>query len=750
MDMLRNFGYKAQFLMLIGIMTFFMLLVEVFYYAQFMRVTHERESGYEQIIADEAQSRLEQMAALMRSTSSGIENTATVQNYIARQTSIEKKLMRDSLYDIISIVPSYNPYASGIMIADENGLTSTSAVSTVSVSWLYRQLEARYDGLLSISGDVITPVMLGNTPPSRPFICFIHPIRSPDGGRGARAKAVCVIVLELSRINVMIDATNRAGGSLFYLLDAYGEVIQAGGDGNEQITAAQLAGLASSAGDGGNSGGNSGGNGNGSGGGIGDAIGNGSSSAVDGNGGGEGADDGNGGGNGSGGGFDDGNGGGIGGEGGNGDGSRIRLGGVEYLAYTRLNSLIGWRTVSLTPVRAINAQLNAIQYMAAAIALLSITFCLATGFFFSSNMSRPLESLLADLRSIGETNMSRRISVRSRNEIGTITGAINGMLDKLQTMTANIFNMQDKMYESELRLKEAQLRSLQAQINPHFLYNTLDCVRGIALVEGVASIAAISEAMAGILRYATGGGLMSTVAAELESARSYSEIISVRFGGKIRFEFSVAPQILQLQIAKLVLQPIIENAVQHGLRDSEDGGLVAVGGFADGDCAVLEITDSGSGMDEALMARLNERFAGEGAVPSVGNGIVGAGNGAMPSAGVGAGGGAGLAAQSAPAGGHGIGLANINSRLRLFFGGASGVSVRRAVGGGTTVRLTVPARLSGDGAGADGIGAHGAGIGGTGSGSAKADGAGAHGAGGHGAGTDGTGSGSAKADGAGA
>jgi two-component system sensor histidine kinase YesM len=653
MNILRNFGYRAQLLMLIGLMTFFVMVVEVFYYAQFMRITHERENSYEQIMTDEAHSRLEQMAALMRSSSAGIENTATMRNYISRSTSIEKKLARDAIYDIISIVPSYNPYASGVIIADENGLASTSSITVASVPWLLAQLDKRYGGLLSLGGDAITPVMLGARANSRPFICFIHPIRSPGSAHGDDAKAVCVIVLELSKINIMIDDPNKTENSHFYLLDAYGDVIQTNKGAEPQIGADQLAGLAASMSEG--------------------------------------------------------------------DGRRFRIDGVEHIAYVRHNSALGWRTVGITPVRDINAQLNAVQQIAVAMALISLAFCLATGFFFSGNMSRPLEKLLADLSAIGATNMSRRIPVRARNEIGTITAAINGMLDKLQEMTANIFNMQNKMYESELRLKEAELRSLQAQINPHFLYNTLDCVRGIALAENVPPIAAISEAMAGIFRYAIGGGAMSTVAAELDSARSYAEIIGVRFGGKIRFEFRVDPQILPVRAAKLVLQPIIENAVHHGLSDAEDGGLINIDGFAEGELAILEITDDGAGMGEELMARLNARFAGEGADEDGRNGeaagrqggasasgggsagfgvVAGSGAGAVAGNGIGASAGEttgndageGADPQDPPPDGRGIGLANINSRLKLFFGSAYGVSVRRAAGAsGTTVRLSMPA-----------------------------------------------------------
>ncbi|MDR1062143.1 MAG: histidine kinase [Clostridiales bacterium] len=642
MDILRNFGYRAQLLMLIGIMTVFVMIVEVFYYAQFTRITHERESSYEQIMTDEAHSRLEQMATLMRSTSAGIENTVTMQNYISRTTSVEKKLARDAIYDIIGIVTSYNPYASGIMIADENGLASTASITVVSVPWLHAELDRRYGGLLSLGGDAVTPIMSGAAPNSRPFICFIHPIRSPGSARGDNARAVCVIVLELSKINVMIDDPNKTENAHFYLLDAYGDVIQTNKGADPQIGAGQLAGLAASMSEG--------------------------------------------------------------------DGRRFRIEGVEYLAYIRHNSALGWRTVGITPVREINAQLNAVQQIAVAMALISLAFCLATGFFFSGNMSRPLEKLLADLSAIGATNMSRRIPVRARNEIGTITAAINGMLDKLQEMTANIFNMQNKMYESELRLKEAELRSLQAQINPHFLYNTLDCVRGIALAENVPPIAAITEAMAGIFRYAIGGGAMSTVAAELDSARSYAEIISVRFGGKIRFEFRVDPQILPVRAAKLVLQPIIENAVHHGLSDAEDGGLIAIDGFAEGELAILEITDDGAGMGEDLMAQLNARFAGEDGGGSKGgrnsggdsNGE-GASGGRSAGSGTAAGNGGGCGATLSdgaalqeppepPPDGRGIGLANINSRLKLFFGSAYGVSVRCAAGAsGTTVRLSMPA-----------------------------------------------------------
>jgi two-component system sensor histidine kinase YesM len=345
------------------------------------------------------------------------------------------------------------------------------------------------------------------------------------------------------------------------------------------------------------------------------------------------------------------------------NGSEMVLQNARSLVFTGVNDQLGWRSVSIVPVQEINMELRVIQRIAFAIGIGSFVIFVAIGLIFIWNMSRPLSLLLTNLRYMGETNLSKRLPVLYENEIGVITREINGMMDKIQNMTETSFAMRNKMYESELNLKNAELRALQSQINPHFLYNTLECIRSIALVEGIPSIATISESMAGIFRYSISGGLLSTVEREVECARSYIEIISIRFGGRIAFSFHIDPEVLNEPMVKITLQPIVENAVQHGLSEVEEGGVVDVSGYIQDDFIIFTVSDNGAGMDAQIVERLNESF-----IQRENKGML------MPD----------------ESNHTSIGLANINSRIRAYYGEPYGIHVESSPGNGTAVTLRMP------------------------------------------------------------
>jgi two-component system sensor histidine kinase YesM len=344
-------------------------------------------------------------------------------------------------------------------------------------------------------------------------------------------------------------------------------------------------------------------------------------------------------------------------------GSEMRLGNERCLVFTGFNEQLGWRSVSIVPVGEINLDMKSIQRVGVIIGISSFVVFVLIGLIFIWNMSRPMSQLLHGLRSMGQTNLSKRLPELYDNEIGVISREINGMMDKIQAMTETSFAMRNKMYESELNLKKAELRALQSQINPHFLYNTLECIRSIALVEGIESIATITESMASIFRYSISGGLLSTVEQEVESARSYAKILSIRFDGRISFSFNIDPQILDRAMVKITLQPLVENAVQHGLGETEEGGTVDVSGLIQGGSVVFTVADNGAGMDQETVNRLNESFA-----ETERKGMLLSDNQTRTS----------------------IGLTNINSRLRAYYGEDYGLSIQSSPGLGTTVTLRMP------------------------------------------------------------
>ena len=224
--------------------------------------------------------------------------------------------------------------------------------------------------------------------------------------------------------------------------------------------------------------------------------------------------------------------------------------------------------------------------------------------------------------------------------------------------------VQRRNYEQELLMKQANLSALQSQINPHFLYNTLECIRGQALMEDSPDIAAAAQALSLFFRYSISGKSdIVTLREELENLKNYVAIQSYRFKDRfsLRIDIEDSDTVLDALIPKLTLQPIVENAVVHGFASTVSGGLVTVSvRLVEPNISIL-VSDNGKGMDEGTLERLNRTIRGEGAEKT-----------------------------SSGKKGTGLGLQNVDKRIKFRYGSEYGLSVQSCLGCGTDVELFIP------------------------------------------------------------
>lgn len=188
-----------------------------------------------------------------------------------------------------------------------------------------------------------------------------------------------------------------------------------------------------------------------------------------------------------------------------------------------------------------------------------------------------------------------RMKEERMDEIGSIVHNLNQMLDDKETMNREVQKSQQRVYEMELSRKQLQIQAYQNQINPHFLYNTFDCIRGMALYKGEEEIAQITMALSKVFRFAVKGDNIVTVKEEMDYIREYATIIDYRFMGKIEVDYDIDEDLYQHHVIKLMLQPIVENAVFHGLEQKVDGGTVEVSvqnGAMTGCGSVLRMMDA--------------------------------------------------------------------------------------------------------------------------------------------------------------
>lgn len=263
----------------------------------------------------------------------------------------------------------------------------------------------------------------------------------------------------------------------------------------------------------------------------------------------------------------------------------------------------------------------------------------------------PVRRLTESMHNMKEGRLGVQIDLKRGDEFGY-------MVDSFNSMSGQIKHLFDYAYKEELARKDAQIMALQSQINPHFLNNTLELVNWQARLSGNEEISRVIESLGMILEASMDrmGERMIPFLQELKHADAYVYILQKRFGSKIGFQRDVDESLLEMKVPRLILQPIIENAITHGLEPS-GGGTVRMRARADGAKILIEVENDGADIDEKRLGTLRSMLSGE---PSGDTGFTR------------------------------LGLKNVHERIRLIFGAEYGLALDRREGGGVIVTMTIP------------------------------------------------------------
>ena len=280
----------------------------------------------------------------------------------------------------------------------------------------------------------------------------------------------------------------------------------------------------------------------------------------------------------------------------------------------------------------------------AVMGLLCLLLCLWGGWVLSRHLSRPVRELSAAMEQAQQGNFSLRLPAGRVDELGRLNDSFNRMMTEYQE------NLR-RSVQHEKELNDARLRMMQAQLNPHFLYNTLDSLKWMGVAHNAPQVSALAADLASRLRASLSGNEFVTLEEELELVERYIDIQSIRFADRFVCEIAVDEQYQGCMVPKLVLQPLVENAILHGVSDREDGYIKL---WAEGDekTVTLFVSDNGCGMPPEMVAAINRGDARE-------------------------------------AGGH-LGIYNVNSIIKLHFGAQYGISASSAPGRGSRVRVRLP------------------------------------------------------------
>ncbi|MFC4099077.1 sensor histidine kinase [Paenibacillus xanthanilyticus] len=327
----------------------------------------------------------------------------------------------------------------------------------------------------------------------------------------------------------------------------------------------------------------------------------------------------------------------------------------QFVVYST-SKVTGWKIVGVAPFQEIIAEANGIRQLIIVSVLLSAVFALTLYFFLTNRLTRPIQVLMNKMRKAAGGYLDAKVTPTGTDEIADLGNSFNIMLEKIKSLIDN------NRREQELK-RMAELRTLQAQINPHFLYNTLDSIIWMAEAEKKESVIKLVKALSRFFRLSLNKGRdWVTIKNELEHAHNYLVIQQMRYHDILRYEIVVDPELQVYPILKMTLQPLIENALYHGIKNKRGQGLITVGGYVDGKDIVLTVTDDGIGMKPERLAELREEL--EKPIDS-------------------------LAPQSDDHEG-GFGLLNVHHRIRLYFGAPYGIEMDSVYREGSRISIRIP------------------------------------------------------------
>lgn len=320
-------------------------------------------------------------------------------------------------------------------------------------------------------------------------------------------------------------------------------------------------------------------------------------------------------------------------------------GSTDYIILCEQSNTTGWTVWLYQPVGLAGEAMRPIGVMAGVTILICIFAAVLAYFIISGMVSSRIERLTHFMQEVQEGSMDMQMESDDRDEIGMLYRGFGSMMKRIRTLI-------NEVYLSKITQKEAELKALQAQINPHFLYNTLSLINWKALAAGEEDISRMTLALSTFYRTALNRGRnVLQVETELSNTRAYLEIQSMLHDGDFDYEIEAQTEILQCESLNLILQPLVENAIHHGIEEKTDGrGKITVRGWKEDNCVWFMVEDNGVGMEQEVADKI-------------------------------------LTMES-----KGYGVRNVDERIRLCYGEKYAMKVESVVGKGTKMTIHFPAR----------------------------------------------------------
>lgn len=322
--------------------------------------------------------------------------------------------------------------------------------------------------------------------------------------------------------------------------------------------------------------------------------------------------------------------------------------GTCMLAYAATSDVTGWRIISLVPEDEALGELKEVQKRIIVQTVIGIGIMLILLFCIIARISRSISKLESVMKLAQQGDFGQRVRVDSKDEIGNLTGMFNAMAERINNLINEVYKQ--KIYHSEM-----ELQMLQAQINPHFLYNALESISMMAVMNDDDSTSEMAANLGHIMRYGISNYNMEvTLYEEIIHLKKYISFQEMRFKSIYTISIEISPDLYGVKMIKMVLQPILENAINHGMKNTvKDGRIIISAAVKEKNVLEFVVSDNGVGMTESEVLDLNGYIQGENEKY------------------------------------NSIGLRNVNRRIKLQYGEQYGLLLESCKGKGTTVYAAI-------------------------------------------------------------
>lgn len=325
--------------------------------------------------------------------------------------------------------------------------------------------------------------------------------------------------------------------------------------------------------------------------------------------------------------------------------------GNQYEIMSVASPYTKWRTVGVFPIEGVERIVKNIKYSSLVIALITLITAEMLAIFFTKSIVNPITELKGLMKRAEHGDFDVYFTPKYEDEVGELGSAFNHMVKEIKKLI--------KLVQIEEKNKrKAEISILHAQIKPHFLYNTLDTIQWMAQEHKASEVVFMVNNLSNILRIGLSSGAeVIKVRQEIEHVKSYLAIQKVRYEDKLNYEMDISEEILDLKVIKITLQPLVENAIYHGIKEKRGAGMIYIKGQIKNNKLNFVVTDNGIGIKPEKLKEINAVTKNAG---SLNNGSLG------------------------------YGIFNVNARIKLTYGGEYGLEYSSEYGIGTTVNVWHP------------------------------------------------------------